>query len=235
MKSGDRGRTRDTQARFSSCATGLASRAASHTRVPCIQYNTRSQTSHGQCNHIIHLQCSPTVNSCSRTSEQSVQRGCCVLSESGSLGARLSTYSLMTRLFSFKFCFAMLCDDLRISKHYQFVNSLRLILLKIGARCSSWLSGGVTNAVACIDYKCDDEKKISTWATSWYPCVAKDSRILKMPVINPLQALVRPPTRKNYPAWIVNPQPQLLRIRLFWYTDLQIRNCGFQSSKEFVS
>jgi hypothetical protein len=53
-------------------------------------------------------------------------------------------------------------------------------------------------------------------ATSWYHCVAEDSRIPKMPVINPLQALVHPQTQENYPAWIVNPQPQLLKIRLFW-------------------
>jgi hypothetical protein len=39
-----------------------------------------------------------------------------------------------------------------------------------------------------------------------------------MPVINPLQALVHPLTekkKKNYPAWIVNPQPELLRIHFF--------------------
>ncbi len=38
-----------------------------------------------------------------------------------------------------------------------------------------------------------------------------------MPMINPLQALVHPQTQKNYPAWIVNPQPQLLSIRLFFF------------------
>ncbi len=37
-----------------------------------------------------------------------------------------------------------------------------------------------------------------------------------MPVINPLEALVHLQTQKNYSAWIVNPQPQPLRIRLFW-------------------
>ncbi len=38
-----------------------------------------------------------------------------------------------------------------------------------------------------------------------------------MPVINPLEALVHPQTqKKNYPAWIVKSQPQLLRIRLFF-------------------
>jgi hypothetical protein len=35
-----------------------------------------------------------------------------------------------------------------------------------------------------------------------------------MPVINRLQALFHTQTQKNYPAWIVNPQPQLLRICL---------------------
>jgi hypothetical protein len=46
-------------------------------------------------------------------------------------------------------------------------------------------------------------------------CVAEDSRIPKIPVINPLQAFVHPQTQRNYPAWIVKPQPQLLRIHLF--------------------
>jgi hypothetical protein len=61
-------------------------------------------------------------------------------------------------------------------------------------------------------------KKKNSWvgATSWYHCVAEDPRILKMPVINPLQALVHPQTQKNYPAWIVNSLLQLLKIRLFW-------------------
>ncbi len=38
-----------------------------------------------------------------------------------------------------------------------------------------------------------------------------------MPVINPLQGLVHLQTQKNYPAWIVNPQPQLLRICFFFF------------------
>ncbi len=68
-----------------------------------------------------------------------------------------------------------------------------------------------------IDYRCDDGgKKLGVGATPWYHCVAEDSRIPKMPVISPLQALVHPQTHKNYPARIVIPQPQLLRIRLFW-------------------
>ncbi len=47
-------------------------------------------------------------------------------------------------------------------------------------------------------------------------CIAEDSSISKMPVINPLQALLHPQTQTKYPAWIVNPQPQLLRICLFF-------------------
>jgi hypothetical protein len=61
------------------------------------------------------------------------------------------------------------------------------------------------------------KKNCRAGATSWYHCIAEDSRIPKLPVINPLQAHVHPQTqKKNYPAWIVNPQPQLLRIRLIW-------------------
>jgi hypothetical protein len=56
-----------------------------------------------------------------------------------------------------------------------------------------------------------------------------------MPVINPLQALVHPQTQINHPAWIANPQTQLLRTRLFWLKYLQIRNWGFQSSKQLMS
>jgi hypothetical protein len=36
-----------------------------------------------------------------------------------------------------------------------------------------------------------------------------------MPVTNPLQALVHPQTQKNYPAWIVNPQPQFSKFAFF--------------------
>jgi hypothetical protein len=36
-----------------------------------------------------------------------------------------------------------------------------------------------------------------------------------MPLINALQALVHPQTQKHYPEWIVKPQPQLLKIRVF--------------------
>jgi hypothetical protein len=68
-----------------------------------------------------------------------------------------------------------------------------------------------------IDYSCDNEKK-NSWigVTSWYHCVAEDSGSPKMPVISLLQAHVHLQTQKNYPAQIVNLQPQLLRIHLFW-------------------
>jgi hypothetical protein len=36
-----------------------------------------------------------------------------------------------------------------------------------------------------------------------------------MPAIKPLQALVHLQTQENYLAWIVNPQLQLLKIRIF--------------------
>jgi hypothetical protein len=41
------------------------------------------------------------------------------------------------------------------------------------------------------------KKYFSVGATSWYHCVAEDSRIQKMPAINPLQALVHPQTKKK--------------------------------------
>jgi hypothetical protein len=53
------------------------------------------------------------------------------------------------------------------------------------------------------------------WATSWYHCVAEDSRIPKMPVINPLQALIHPRTQRNYPAWIVYPHPNFSEFAIF--------------------
>jgi hypothetical protein len=67
--------------------------------------------------------------------------------------------------------------------------------------------------VTIVNYRCDEGRRVG--ATSWYHWVAEDSKIPKMPVINPLQALVHPQTQENYPARVVNPQPQLLRIRLF--------------------
>jgi hypothetical protein len=70
-----------------------------------------------------------------------------------------------------------------------------------------------------IDYRWDNENKLSSWGdilVSLAHCVDEDSRIPKMPVINPVQALAHPRTSKNYRAWIANLQPQLLRISLFF-------------------
>jgi hypothetical protein len=36
-----------------------------------------------------------------------------------------------------------------------------------------------------------------------------------MPVINLFQALVHPQTQNNYPAWIVNPQPNFSEFAFF--------------------
>ncbi len=48
-----------------------------------------------------------------------------------------------------------------------------------------------------VDYRWINEiKNSSVGATSWYHCIAEDSRIPKMPVINPLQALVHLQTQK---------------------------------------
>jgi hypothetical protein len=59
-----------------------------------------------------------------------------------------------------------------------------------------------------------------------------------MLVIDPLQALVRPHTQKIYPAWIVNPQPQLLRIHHFLVNrsaDLELWISIFQAIDELVN
>ncbi len=75
-----------------------------------------------------------------------------------------------------------------------------------------------------IDYRCDDQKK-NSWvgATPWYHCLAEDSRIPKILVINPLQTLVHPQTqkkkkkeKKNYPARIVNFQTPTSQNLPFW-------------------
>jgi hypothetical protein len=41
------------------------------------------------------------------------------------------------------------------------------------------------------------KKKCRVEATSWYHCVAEDSRIPKMSVINPLRAFVHPQTQRK--------------------------------------
>jgi hypothetical protein len=50
---------------------------------------------------------------------------------------------------------------------------------------------------------------------SWYHRITDDTRIPKMPANNPQKALVHQQTQITSPAWIVNPQPQLLKIRLY--------------------
>ncbi len=58
-----------------------------------------------------------------------------------------------------------------------------------------------------------------------------------MPFINPLQALVHSQTHKNYPAWIVNPQPQLFKICLFLVNrpaDYELSISIFQAIDELV-
>ncbi len=59
-----------------------------------------------------------------------------------------------------------------------------------------------------------------------------------MPVINPLQALAHPQTQKNYPAWIVNPQPptsQNLPFLVNRSADYELWISIFQAIDEFVS
>ncbi len=90
----------------------------------------------------------------------------------------------------------------------------------------------------CI-YKTIDATMKNSWltATSWYHCVAEDSKIPKMPVFNPLQALVHPQTQKRKKRSCLDcqsptPTSQNLPSSLI---DLQIRNCRFQSSKQLMS
>jgi hypothetical protein len=44
-------------------------------------------------------------------------------------------------------------------------------------------------------------------ATSWYHCVAEDSRIPKMPAINPPQALIQPQTQETILNGLSIPNP----------------------------
>jgi hypothetical protein len=71
-------------------------------------------------------------------------------------------------------------------------------------RVASYWKQMCTVGGTSIDYRCgDDEGKKNSWvgATSWYHCAADDSRIPKMPVISPLQALVHPQTQKKL-SWM---------------------------------
>jgi hypothetical protein len=68
-----------------------------------------------------------------------------------------------------------------------------------------------------IDYRCNDGGNSWVGATSWFHYVAEDSRIPKIPVINPLQALFHLQTqKKKNAAWIVKSQFLILP---FWYVD----------------
>jgi hypothetical protein len=51
------------------------------------------------------------------------------------------------------------------------------------------------------------KKNSQAGATSWYHCAAEDSRILNMPAINPLQALVHPQTQKTILQGLSIPNP----------------------------
>jgi hypothetical protein len=70
-------------------------------------------------------------------------------------------------------------------------------------------------AAMTIDYRCDDEKNFRVGATSWYHCVAEDSRIPKMPAINPLQALAHPQTQKTILDGLSIPNPNLSEFAFF--------------------
>jgi hypothetical protein len=73
--------------------------------------------------------------------------------------------------------------------------------------------------------------------TSWYHCVAEEFRIPKMPVINPLPALVHLQTQKKTILHGLSiPNPNFSKFAIFGkLIDLQMRNCGFQSSKQLMS
>jgi hypothetical protein len=60
------------------------------------------------------------------------------------------------------------------------------------------------------------KKKSVVEATSWYHCVAEDSRIPKMPVINPLQASVHPQTQKKTALrGLSSPNPNFSEFAIF--------------------
>ncbi len=121
--------------------------------------------------------------------------------------------------------------DLSISRDF-YISNLRLAIFSskvgyIGEVSKARKPRG--NVMWGIDYRCDDEKK-NSWvgATSWYHCVAEDSRIPKMSFINPFQAIVHPQTQKKKSSCMnCQSQPQLLKFCLFWWIHLQIRNCDF--------
>jgi hypothetical protein len=74
-----------------------------------------------------------------------------------------------------------------------------------------------------IDYRCDNEKKTLELG-SWDHCVADDSRIPKMPVISPLQALVHPQTQKKKKTILHGlsmSNPNFSEFAFFWLIYLQ--------------
>ncbi len=67
-----------------------------------------------------------------------------------------------------------------------------------------------------IDYRCDDEKKVSSWGDILVSLRSWRLHDSKNAGHSPSPSTCLSATQKNYPAWIVNPQPLLLRICLFW-------------------
>jgi hypothetical protein len=58
------------------------------------------------------------------------------------------------------------------------------------------------------------KKNSCVGVTSWY-CVAEDSRIPKMPVINPLEALVHPQTQNTILHGLSIPNPNFSEFAFF--------------------
>jgi hypothetical protein len=67
-----------------------------------------------------------------------------------------------------------------------------------------------------IDYRCDVKKKLLCWGDTWYHCVAEDSRIQRMPVINHLQVLVHPQTQKKLSSMDCQSPTRTSQNSLFW-------------------
>jgi hypothetical protein len=83
----------------------------------------------------------------------------------------------------------------------------------------------------------EKKKKTRIGAASWYRRVADDSRIPKMPVITPQNALVHPQTqkKKNLPGLSCKYATPTFQKLPFWQIYSQIWNCGFFSIVEFMS
>jgi hypothetical protein len=75
--------------------------------------------------------------------------------------------------------------------------------------------------LACLSHRLQmwrfKKKNSCVGATSWYHCVAEFSRIPKMPVIYPLQALVHPQTQKKTILHGLSiPNPNFSEFAFFW-------------------